>query len=517
MTVEAPRRIPKGYLQHAVTWPLNGAIAVYAIACLYFMVFGEIAIRILGFNIIAKDLIYPIAILALFIFLRLIASPRLRKPVVFSALTALISMIFISFIFLLGEGYVRYFHKDNMASTSATGRDKRGGGWKSLINAKAGQGGKRLIMVQGDSITWGVGVSDWELLYPNQLLKKLNEGPMKHDMLILAEPGMEIDWHAGNLAEIGDTLRPDILIYQWYINDIEVRKPWPPPPLPTDSWRNIPLIDTIGHNSWLYVLLENRLNPLLSKAYGTDYQSYLTDRYREDTEDWQIFLFYFHSWANQAQAYSKRVIMFMYPCVPYSGEYPFADFSSRLKKLCRPHIYALPAIYMGHIVGAIVNDSSLEFGKALMAQPNDANGPLMYGPYLPFGAGESSATFWLKSASAKDGEVAEIDIVSDFGKTVHARQTINKSDFVGENKWLPFTLKFKLDKFTQGLEFRVMYKGNGYLYADKVEIPMNYNIEALDMLPYLSGFDTHATLMDAHPNAKAHAVIATELYNQITR
>lgn len=499
----------------AVVWLLNGAIAAYAVTCLYFLAFGKINTQILGVKVVLEDMLNPLGILVFFITLRLIASPRFRKPVIFSAGAAFISMAFISVIFLLGEGYIRLSYKNSTSPIRYTHSDKSRGEaeWQKLIPPKGAQSGRPLILVQGDSITWGVGVGDWRLLYTNQLLEKLNKGAVKYDMLTLAKPGMEINWHGDNLAQIGDTLHPDILIYQWYINDMETSKQRPP--TPSDSWKDLSFFNTMAHHSFLYVLLVKRLDSLLAKAYGTDYQSYVINRYGENTELWQEFLFYFHAWASQAQASAKRVIIFMYPCLPYGGQYPFEDFNDRIAKLGGPHIYAIAASYMNHIVGADIADGSLKSGKARMASPKDAQGYLVYGPYLPFGAGENSATFWLKSGSAKDGQVAQIDVASGLGKTIHAQMTINKSDFGGEEKWRPFTLKFNLGKFTKDLEFRVLYSGNGSLYADRIEIPMKYNIEVVDMLPHLSGFDTHATLFDAHPNARAHATIATVLYNKI--
>jgi lysophospholipase L1-like esterase len=509
-----------GYRQiarRAVVWLLDGTIAVYVIACLYFMAFGKINTHIMGVRVLLEDMLNPLGILAFSVFLRLIATPRFRKPVVFSALTAVISITLISFIFLLGEGYIRYFHSSIMSPIKTTyndtSRDEMQ--WRGPVPPKGAKSGRRLIMVQGDSLTWGVGVSDWKLLYPNQLLERLNAGAVKYDMVTLAKPGMEINWHNDNLVRFAETLAPDIIIYQWYINDIEITKKRPP--FPSESWRDLSFFRAISSHSFLYRVLQQRVDALLSKALGTDYQRYLINRYGENTEHWQEFLFQFHSWANRAQASSKRVIMFMYPCVPYRGEYPFEDINRRIKELCGPHVYTISAPSMRHIVGSDINDASLKFGKARMASPKDPQGHLVYGPYLPFGAGESSATFWLESANAKDGAVAEIDIDNDMGKTIYARRTINKSDFGGEKKWLPFTLKFNLDKFTQGLEFRVFYKGNGDLYADRIEVPVKNNIEVVDMLPYLSGFDTHATILDSHPNARAHAVIASELYNRITR
>lgn len=501
----------------AVVWSLNGAIAIYAIACLYFLLFGKIHTQILGLKIILDDLFNPVCILASFIVLRLIASPRFRKPVIFSAGAAVISMAIISAVFLMGEWYIRHSHASVTSPSKTTYNDTSRDEiqWRGPVPPKGAKSGRPLIVVQGDSITWGVGVEDWKLLYPNQLLERLNAGAVKYDMVTLAKPGREINWHESNLAKFGETLAPDIIIYQWYINDIEITHKRHP--FPSDSWKNYPFSRAVSSHSFLYRVLQQRADILLSKALGTDYQRYITERYGENTEYWQEFLLHFHSWGNLAQASAKRVIMFMYPCVPYRGEYPFEDINRRVKQLCGPHVYTISASSMRHIVGSDIADASLKFGKARMASPKDPQGHLVYGPYLPFGAGEGLATFWLKCANAKDGEVAEIDIDSDVGKTIQARLTINKGDFGGEGKWKPFTLKFTLDKFKKDLEFRVFYKGNGYLYADRIEVPVKNNIEAVDMLPYLSGFDTHVTILDSHPNARAHAVVASELYNKIVR
>ncbi|MBF0292871.1 MAG: SGNH/GDSL hydrolase family protein [Nitrospinae bacterium] len=500
-------------VQQAVVWLLNAAIAIYVAVCLYFIAFGKVNTSLLGVKLVLEDLLNPLGILVFLVILRLVASPRFRKPLIFSAGAGLISLAMFSLIFLLGEGYIRHFHKKSVTPYEETYNDKSMDEihWKGPVPPKDSK--RPLIMVQGDSITWGVGVGDWKLLYPNLLLEKLNKGSAKYDMLTFAKPGMEIDWHGENLALTAGKLHPEIIIYQWYINDIEISKLRPP--LPSESWKDKPFFNMMAHTSFLYVWLVNRLDSLLAKAYGTDYHTYLTNRYGENTKYWQEFLFYFHTWANRAQSSAKRVILFMYPCVPYAREYPFADINNRIVKLAGPHTYTIAATYMGHNVGNVISDSSLKFGDTLMASPKDAQGYLLFGPYLPSPAGESSATFWLRSRSAIDGEVAQIDVASGMGQTVHASMMVNKSDFAGEDKWNPFTLKFNLDKFTQDLEFRVYYKGNGFLYADRVEIPVKYNIEVVDMLPHLSGFDTHATLFDSHPNAKAHAAIADALYNKI--
>ena len=84
--------------------------------------------------------------------------------------------------------------------------------------------GTTRILVQGDSITWGQGVADGTLLYPSRLLAKLREVGSYY-MTVQAEPGRAIDEHVLLLDRGVGRLEPDVIIYQWFVNDI-VRYEW---------------------------------------------------------------------------------------------------------------------------------------------------------------------------------------------------------------------------------------------------------------------------------------------------
>lgn len=80
------------------------------------------------------------------------------------------------------------------------------------------------ILIQGDSITWGQGVRNEQQLFTSRLLARLRETNVSVDMAVLARPGREIDGHLQQLKKWGRKLWPDVIIYQWYINDIELEK-----------------------------------------------------------------------------------------------------------------------------------------------------------------------------------------------------------------------------------------------------------------------------------------------------
>src|SRR5687768_1737655 len=54
---------------------------------------------------------------------------------------------------------------------------------------------KPRVLILGDSITWGLGVRDWQEVWPEQLALALEHAGMPHEMAVLAVPGRDISAH----------------------------------------------------------------------------------------------------------------------------------------------------------------------------------------------------------------------------------------------------------------------------------------------------------------------------------
>jgi hypothetical protein len=131
-------------------------------------------------------------------------------------------------LFAAGELTVRWIYRDGMSFASHGGplvrrfeqdfRFNRFDGpsrGPEVVGPKAP--GELRVLFQGDSITWGQGVKDDTLLYTNRLLAQLKAVNPAFTAATLAAPGREIDSHLAQLLKWADEIRPDLIIYEWYV------------------------------------------------------------------------------------------------------------------------------------------------------------------------------------------------------------------------------------------------------------------------------------------------------------
>ena len=169
------------------------------------------------------------------------------------------------------------------------------------------------LMVMGDSITWGQGVKDWNDTYPMRALRALNANGPRYDLAVYAYPGKEIDTHLATIAKSIAEVAPDIVVYQWYSNDVEISKN--ARPRSHRAWRTWPLHETLRAWSYLYFTLDFTLDRVVP-GDGRGYAQYLEEDYAEGTPGWTAFARTFHDWAAYATGYAQRTIVMLYPMVP---------------------------------------------------------------------------------------------------------------------------------------------------------------------------------------------------------
>jgi hypothetical protein len=171
-------------------------------------------------------------------------------------------------------------------------------------------------------------VKDESLLYTNRLLARLRSEHPNIGAAVLAKPGREIDGHLAQLRKWGAEIRPDIIIYQWLINDMEINKSKRPRRFWQNAFFHAPLVQI----SYLWFLLDYRMD-LLLPSDGQTYEDYIRENYAVGTEGWAVFTEIFRIWAAEAKQLTPRVIVML-----YSGAGPpdvFADFRGRMTNLCR--------------------------------------------------------------------------------------------------------------------------------------------------------------------------------------
>ena len=175
------------------------------------------------------------------------------------------------------------------------------------------------ILVQGDSITWGMGILHEHELFTNRLLKMLRRDNPDTEMAVLAALGREIDGHLMQITKWGEEIDPDIIIYQWFINDVELdKKGYARTHL---GWRRLFFHRAFMRHSYFWFFMDYKLGYLLvkKKQRWNDWNDYLFDHFASDTAEWKRFVSVFRAWAREAKRLTPKVLIVLYPSIDSNG------------------------------------------------------------------------------------------------------------------------------------------------------------------------------------------------------
>ncbi|MDH5638784.1 MAG: hypothetical protein OEZ04_09850, partial [Nitrospinota bacterium] len=330
--------------------------------------------------------------------------------------------------------------------------------------------------------------------------------------------GMQIDYHAENLAKMGLEVDPDIIVYQWFVNDMEIMLGRPKPL--QAAWAKNPVHKVLERISIIYRLVDNRIYTLAYQP-GAAYAEYLRENMVPYKKGWWLFAREFHKWATYANGLADRTIMMMYPSLPYQGEYPFASLNKAVVSLTRPHSMRIPAAYLPKRDGLDEEGHDSTYEVARVARKGKTlKGHLTYGPYINFGKGDHQATFNLKllDTAPEGAKVALLEVATGIGQTIMASRMIHGRDFSQPGQWEQFTLPFTVDvRMLEEVEFRIEWFDEADLAVDTIDVPVDYQVEVVDPIDRLKTFNTHARLFDAHPGPRAHTALAEALAERIIK
>ncbi len=267
-----------------------------------------------------------------------------QRRAVLAHVRALVATATISLLamFAAGELTLRWIYADGMSFSSHFGplerrfeRDFRFNRFDGPSRGPEVAGpktdGELRVLCQGDSITWGQGVKDARLLYPDRLLTQLRAVNPAFTEATLAKPGREIDDHFAQLLKWGEEIQPDLIIYQWYINDIELDKSHRPEPNKR-IWRQLFFHGRMMQYSYLWFFLDYVLDAKLPSS-GPTYQDYIAAQYAVTSDAWARFTQLFHAWSTAARRLTPRVIVMLVPHIMERIE--LVEFHDRLIELCR--------------------------------------------------------------------------------------------------------------------------------------------------------------------------------------
>lgn len=438
--------------------------------------------------------------------------PRRRRILFW---TALIFLALLSSI-ATGEGMLRVIYRDQgRATLGGPGAysfeytyNPAGPGPEARhpLSADRPTPGVTRVAIQGDSITWGSGVKDWTRLYPSRLLERLSAAGGRYDIRVQAAEGYGLHHHADHLPRLVDAYAPDVLVYQWYANDLDIhgraqveRRPW----------QNWPYHDATRNWSYLYFFLDNRFDRLMAQPY----ERHLIDDFHEGSHYWSFFRDAFHRWATVASSRVARTIVLLYPQVPFRGENPLGEMHARLAALTTgsSRMEYPPSVHGGE-VGELRDDPTAR--AHVIRHVDGKTGLLSSAGDIPMLAGHYVVDFRVR-LDAPAEHPGHVRVVDHHGTHVLADLEI-PHDAVGE--WVDVNVAFDIpgDRNADDVEFQVAVDASASVSTDTIGLAVSYpGLEVLDPTAALNTFDTHASLFDAHPNERAHGVLADLLFERL--
>jgi hypothetical protein len=194
--------------------------------------------------------------------------------------------------------------------------------------------GRIRLMVQGDSLSFGHGIRGEEHLYQSLIFESLQRfDPGRFDVSTHARSGMNIAEHLATLQRLGAEIAPDIIIYQWYPNDLETEAAPRPVEFRNRPWSKLFFHELLQRTSYAWWFLDRELTIRLA-APTVSYRERFHEIFAEGTPGWQGFETTFHEWAAAGRRLCPRQVIMLYPS---KGERIFEDIHERVIRLASDH------------------------------------------------------------------------------------------------------------------------------------------------------------------------------------
>lgn len=366
------------------------------------------------------------------------------------------------------------------------------------------------IMVIGDSITYGLGVRDWRNTWPELLVRKLEAQGHPHQLAVFAVPGQDIPGHLEVMREWAERVAPDILIYQWYVNDIEAVSHRPDFSRP---WQRAPWHETLRQRSYLYFILDIRVSQLLPPPLRS-YVDYLLDDFAPGTMEWAEFERQFHEFAIRATHASRRRLMALYPQVPFRGQYALQPLHDRMRTLAGRHDLEIPPAAWVRSGASMMSDTAAPWKQVVTVPPRTEEGAIETPEYV-FAGGPLSVVVVARRAPGEDDDnVATLQLIDAANGGIVGEGAIHLAGTPGALSSVTLSFTLPPDGF-QRVRFRVKSSGRAGWSLAGIRVPVDYGFELLDLAQPLNRIATHASAFDAHPNEAAHRLMAEHIYESL--
>lgn len=182
-----------------------------------------------------------------------------------------IILIVMTICLLIAEWSLRLYYKDVLSTQASStyfsnksavmfAAEKNNWGYRGRDFKRQPVAGRFRVVVMGDSFSWGRGVFPYTKRFPEVLEKKFNERYGRNiEVINLGVSGMNLHGYTRFVSFVLKT-EPDFLLYQWYVNDMDIEYDNEATPKPYTQIIPYESVHKYLHkNSALYYIFERSL------------------------------------------------------------------------------------------------------------------------------------------------------------------------------------------------------------------------------------------------------------------
>lgn len=201
------------------------------------------------------------------------------------------------------------------------------------------------ILIIGDSFTFGWGIKNLDDIYSRVLQKKLDNeyGKDKFEVITLAKNGFSTKDVTKVLKDIGLNLNPDLIVYGYYVNDIEG----------ANSFKGYEKLYfhhflrpyEVGYflyqNSFAYYFLESRIKNMI-RSYGLErntYKNYMEHLYSDSNPSFIEHRQSMQEFINIGTERNIPIIVLSFPIITDFEDYPFYFINEYIESITKDVVY----------------------------------------------------------------------------------------------------------------------------------------------------------------------------------
>lgn len=420
----------------------------------------------------------------------------------------------VGMVLVVAEVAARVWYRDAGARTlggpggASFEHETRTGGLRGRLDAGPRTSGTPRLLIVGDSITYGAGITDWRQTWPEVLARSYEQSAQPIELAVLASPGRGPTEHIDEMRRYGAHVAPDAFIYQWYVNDLEVDSIRP---ATTVSWHRFAWHTWLTERSYLYYLVDHLI---AGQAAGSQYVDYITHQFAPGSREWMAFERAFHELSTRATLLARTRILMLYPQVPFRERYPLEPIHQRVRALAGRHALSIAPVGWIRSVGQLSSDDEAPW-KQVVSIPKGVAGVAVDTPAYAASPGALDIAVQFRVDDDLPETVGTLELIDAQTGAVLAALPIHPTAS-GKLQTVALHAEIAGDSLRH-INYRVRSSGAAAWRLAAIDLDVDYGYEVVDLTDALNAFDTHVTAFDSHPNAAAHQVMAQVMRSTLDR